>query len=160
MSLEPWHHGLWKALLFYIAQKRKIIACYMMPLTELCSDFSDVTVKVKIMCLRKHDLFCIPQSPHSCSPAPACRWRWLHSTGLALPIAAKLLTWAGRALSEGRVLCSSFSHTHCFAPSRHSRHTSWLNKYVTKASEEIYQQKKVKITKGPKNGGSPSFIGE
>lgn len=35
-----------------------------------------------------------------------------------------------------------------------------LNKYITKVSEELYQQKKEKITTGPKNDGSPSFVGE
>lgn len=54
-------------------EERKIIANYVMPLTDIWSAFSDVEVKVKIMYLRIKDLFCIPQSPHLRCPPPACR---------------------------------------------------------------------------------------
>jgi hypothetical protein len=69
---------------------------------------------------------------------------WVSSTS------DKLLDWTGRGLHL------SFLHMTCFV---HSRKFFWLSKYTTKVWEEIYRQKKVKITTGLNNGRSLSSVG-
>lgn len=134
----------------------------MMPLTEIRSDFSDVKVKVKIVCVRINDLYSVFHKAHvHAAHLPSAGMDGFTAQGTWMsPTLDKLLIWGGKPPLEGRVLCLYFSHTHCFAHSRHLRNISWLNEYIIKALEEIYQQKNVQITTGPKNAGSQSFVVE
>lgn len=79
--------------------------------------------------------------------------------GPVSPPADELLDGAGRPCSEGRGLYLSFLYVPCCVHREDSRNIPWLNKYITKAWEEIYRQK-VKIITGLKKGKNPSFVGK